>query len=950
MSVHVRSEATARRLCWGGRPLAAVLAAVVAVAVTVSAGTFSAVAAAEPAFSTWVPTGTLGSSSFERVPRESSEVHDSAPRTLRLSAVRNAPMSAQLAVTAHRDLSGLYVEVIRRSPPRGTWPLSPETVKVRFPDYIPVDGTDEVTADPLRSGPVDVPAGTNQPIWLTIDVPRSARAGAYGLQLRIAADGVEPVVHDLVVDVADVTVSDPGGYDFYLNMWFQPDAVAYAHDVPVHSEEHWQLMDAYLEDLASRGQKVINAAIIEDPWEIGWPDGTWRAQTYYPFHTLVDWSYDGESWDFDYAAFDRYVRASRRAGIGPDIRVYALLMFGGRERLYYRDTRSGELVREVVELGDARWREAWTAFLSDFEQHLRQQGWFEDTMLAFDERPSSTMQVVQDFLAESAPAFAEKVHIAVHTMDVDHTIPDISYAHGLLPQLSEELLDSRRDAGQLTTFYTTGGPWTPNTITASPPVGARLLGWIPVEYGLDGYLRWSYNSWPSDDPFTDPRYRYAQGDEYIVYPGDAAPMSSIRWETFRDGVIDHELLRQLARRAGENNPAYRKALAMVDPNAAPSPELYRSVLAARQLVVSELERYRGVEIDAIAKPSGAVAGEQVEVVVTVGNDGKQPLTDLTVSLADKPGWQVESVEGGQDHSLKAGEEHTARFAVVVPASAPSGSASLTAEVNLRRLGRRVALENPLPLEVSAAAGFTGGLSADPVKLAAGETTMLTAEVVNRRSSSTAVQVSVTAPDGWTLEPAAAAVELAPRGTDTLTFEATPSDSPASGRQQFAGAVSVGGQVVEHAVTGVLYNEVAVTGATIESVSSQELVGEDGAAANLVDGDPMTHWHSRWFDGVAQPPHEIVLDLGQQRAVHALRYLPRQTGTLNGTVKDYEIYVSNDTGAWGAPVASGAFESGRDEKRADFPMTPGRYVRFVALSEQAGQAFASGAELIPMAAP
>lgn len=932
----------------GRRRVRALLGTAVAVVLATGLASLPPTAADEPRFTTWVPTGTFASSSFERVPQTAGDEVESAPRRLELSGVRNAPVSAQLAVTANEDLENLTVAVLPGHPPNGTRPLPRDAVTVRYPAYIPVDGTNGVTADPLEGGPVDVGAGNNQPIWLTIDVPRSLSPGSYGVELHIKADGTPALVHELVVDVADVTVSDPEAYDLYLNLWFQPDAVAYAHDVPLFSEEHWDLLDTYLEDMASRGQKVANAAIIEDPWEIGWPDGTWRAQTYHPFHTLVDWSYDGSSWDFDYGKFDRYLEASRRAGIGPDIRVYALLMFGGRERLFYTDTRSGETVREVVQLGDARWREAWSAFLSDFGQHLKQRGWFDDTMLAFDERPASTMAVVQDFLAESAPEFAEKVHIAVHTMDVDTTIPDISFAHGLLPQLTEELLAARREAGHVTTFYTTGGPLTPNTITASPPIGARLLSWIPVQYGLDGYLRWSYNSWPAD-PFTDPAYRYAQGDEYIVYPGEDGPMSSIRWETFRDGVIDHELLRQLARRAGESNPVYQGALAMVDANAGPSAQLYDDVLEARRLVVDELVRYRDLDVDAAATPATVVAGDSVEIDVSIRNTGSQPLADVNVALAEKEGWVIETADGGHGQVIRPGDELSTRFDVTVPDSAPSGPSPLTAELTLRRDGRPVALDAVVPLDVQAGVGITD-VSADPAELAAGQPTTVTVDLVNRRSENASALVSVDAPDGWDVDPGSHQVALAPGADQAVTFEATPSPTAASGRHEFVAEVSVDDQVVEHAGTRVTYNEVAIDGATIHSVSSEELVGEDGAGANLVDGDPVTLWHTRWFDRVDQPPHEVVLDLGAERPVHALTYLPRQTGGLNGGVKDYEVYVGSDPGSWGEPVATGAFEGGRAEQRTDFPATSGRYVRFVVLSEQSGQPFASGAELTPLGAP
>ncbi len=38
------------------------------------------------------------------------------------------------------------------------------------------------------------------------------------------------------------------------------------------------------------------------------------------------------------------------------------------------------------------------------------------------------------------------------------------------------------------------------------------------------------------------------GDAWIVYPGKDGPLDSIRFETMRDGIVDHELLSQLAER------------------------------------------------------------------------------------------------------------------------------------------------------------------------------------------------------------------------------------------------------------------------------------------------------------------------------------------------------------------------------------------------------------------
>ena len=46
-----------------------------------------------------------------------------------------------------------------------------------------------------------------------------------------------------------------------------------------------------------------------------------------------------------------------------------------------------------------------------------------------------------------------------------------------------------------------------------------------------------------------------------------------------------------------------------------------------------------------------------------------------------------------------------------------------------------------------------------------------------------------------------------------------------------------------------------------SADSQELVGENGAATNAIDGTPATFWHTEWYQRTAPLPHTIVLDLG-----------------------------------------------------------------------------------------
>lgn len=133
-----------------------------------------------------------------------------------------------------------------------------------------------------------------------------------------------------------------------------------------------------------------------------------------------------------------------------------------------------------------------------------------------------------------------------------------------------------------------------------------------------------------------------------------------------------------------------------------------------------------------------------------------------------------------------------------------------------------------------------------------------------------------------------------------------------------------------------------TGLQIAFASSQE--PDEGDAAYLVDGDPSTIWHTMYSITLAKYPHWVDFDAGKQKLIKGFTYLARQDGSLNGCIKDYEIYVSNDNKSWGEPVAKGSFEKTAKLQKVMFGKpVKARYVRLRALNEQSGQDYASGAE-------
>ena len=131
---------------------------------------------------------------------------------------------------------------------------------------------------------------------------------------------------------------------------------------------------------------------------------------------------------------------------------------------------------------------------------------------------------------------------------------------------------------------------------------------------------------------------------------------------------------------------------------------------------------------------------------------------------------------------------------------------------------------------------------------------------------------------------------------------------------------------------------------VVSVDSEELVGENGAAVNMLDGSSSTFWHTEWAPRNPTHPHTLGLDLGGLYQVDGFRYLPRQDGSPNGTIAAYEFYVSADGICWGTPVSAGTLAADTTEKIVKFTAKAGRFVRLVALSEINGRPWTSVAEL------
>ena len=148
------------------------------------------------------------------------------------------------------------------------------------------------------------------------------------------------------------------------------------------------------------------------------------------------------------------------------------------------------------------------------------------------------------------------------------------------------------------------------------------------------------------------------------------------------------------------------------------------------------------------------------------------------------------------------------------------------------------------------------------------------------------------------------------------------------------------------VTSKTFAGLPQTGWKVVTVDSQETAGGDNAAANAIDGNSSTFWHTRWNEDL-KLPHFITIDMGTSHRIAGFTYLPRQDGNLNGTAENYRFETSMDGVNWTTNVASGTFANIRNNpslQQVSFAPVNARFFRFTALQEINKNGWTSAAEI------
>ena len=450
------------------------------------------------------------------------------------------------------------IEVLRVRYLRITRPTDPTGRVGDWPDPLP----------PL-TGPIDVPADTNQPIWIRVRVPgRDVPAGDYTGRVTLTAQGYEASV-PLVLTVFDFTL--PDRMSCTTAFGFTPEN-AWRYQGLTREADRRAVLDKYFESFRRHHISPYDPAPL-DPLRVTWPG---RSETDpEKLAPRFDWT----AWDRALTrAFDHYHFNTMRLAI-PGL--------GGGS---FHHRWKPELLGHGEETPE--YRALFTRYCRAMEEHLREKGWLDEAFVYwFDEpEPRDYAFVMNGFqkLKEAAPGITRMLTEQPESalFGGPNLWCPISY------NFDPDHAKARMAAGERFWWYVCTAPRAPycTLFIDHPAIELRVWLWQTWQRGIQGILVWASNYWTStaaypdrnrpQNPYEDPmswvsgystpagvKRPWGNGDGRFLYPPEAAasgrpdcpvlegPVESIRWEMLRDGIEDYEYLARLKRLIEEKKAA-----------------------------------------------------------------------------------------------------------------------------------------------------------------------------------------------------------------------------------------------------------------------------------------------------------------------------------------------------------------------------------------------------------
>lgn len=412
--------------------------------------------------------------------------------------------------------------------------------------------------------------GKNIVIWVRLDVPENIESGKYEIKINFISRSLGTAasqceMHDstsMTVDVSDVTL--PEQTTAYTR-WLHVDCIANAHGVEVYSEEHWALIDKYIESAADVGINMILVPIHTPPLDT--EIGTRRRCV-----QLVDIEKNGDNYVFGFEKLERFVNICKKHAIKYYEMAHLFSQWGAKHSPNIVVTENGKtdyMFGWGVPANSPEYVNFLDQYIKALCAELEKYGIADNVYFHVSDEPAlshiDNYAIAHDIIAsniKSGKTIDALSHYEFYERGlVDCPVSCVTHIHDFI----------ERPVGERWVYYyCDNGRVVTNSFIASPSARVRILGFQMYKFDISGFLQWGFNFYNSNksmypiDPYvsTSADGWFPSGDAFIVYPSKDGAYSSIRGEVTYEAMQDIRICKALEALIGKE-----AVVKMIDDNA-----------------------------------------------------------------------------------------------------------------------------------------------------------------------------------------------------------------------------------------------------------------------------------------------------------------------------------------------------------------------------------------------
>ena len=490
------------------------------------------------------------------------------PEITQTTLLKGERFSYQISVIADTSVVGTFEIESLLSPYIKTYYVNqsvmdnPTTVAVREVDYI----TDEPGLMPDLLTPLSehnniIQArsyygkiqSNPQTVWIEINLPRDMEAGTYTVTSRLVGnEGVVYFEKTMTVTVLNETVEEQA---LIYSRWFYIDCIANYHNVAIHSDEHFALIEAYLREAVDVGINMILVPIHTPPLDTA--VGTTR-----PCVQLVDIKKEGDTYTFGFEKLRRFVEICKRVGVKYYEMAHMFSQWGAKFAANIMIEENGVksyLFGWNVAATDPRYQDFLRQYIAAVYNEMEALGVAEYTYFHISDEPNlnsietyqAASEIIKPLIRASKTCDALSHYEIYEKGLVECPITCISHIdeflkHDIPNQWAYYCCDPQ-------SVYT-------NSFMAMSSHRTRILGILLYKYNIKGFLHWGLNFYNSAlslseiNPYVTSAAggSYPSGDAFILYPSKVGAYPSIRGKVTYDAIGDINLCRTLEKYIGHD--------------------------------------------------------------------------------------------------------------------------------------------------------------------------------------------------------------------------------------------------------------------------------------------------------------------------------------------------------------------------------------------------------------